>query len=318
MATRPADLPSAAAVGPNLRRPVLLALLLMGVAATGAAPIFVRASEVGPSATGFWRLALAMPVFLCWQMWARPAGGRGGIPARAIRWPLVLAGIAYGLDLALWNASIHLTTAANATLLANLAPVFVVLIGWLAWRDRPDGRLLTALGLALGGALLLVGEGFALGPDRLQGDLLATATAFFYALYLLGMHRARRDADAASAMLWSGRVTMAVLLAAAVVQGERILPSSLQAWWPLLGIALVCHVGGQATIALAMAGLPAAYASVVLLFQPVSGAVLGWLVLGETLSSMQVAGGAVVLSGILLLARSGRPAGTASKTGKTC
>lgn len=299
------------------RRTAMFVLLLVGVAATGAAPVFVRASEVGPSATGFWRIALALPVFLLWQMRARPAGRLELIPPRSTHWPLIFAGAAYGLDLAFWNASIHLTTAANATLLANLAPVFVVLIGWLVWRDRPDARLLTALGLTLAGALLLVGEGFSLGSDRLNGDLLATATAVFYALYLLGMHRARSEASAASAMLWSGFVTMAVLLAAAVLQGERIVPATLEGWGPLLAVALVCQVGGQATIALAIAGLPTSYASVGVLFQPVSGAILGWLILGEHLSSLQLIGGAVVLFGILLLARSREPA-AASQSVKTC
>jgi len=66
-----------------------------------------------------------------------------------------------------------------------------------------------------------------------------------------------------------------------------------------LGLGLV-HIGGQGSIAWAMGRLPAALASVVVLVQPVVAAYAGWLLFGEALGPLQVAGAAVALSGVVL------------------
>jgi drug/metabolite transporter (DMT)-like permease len=68
----------------------------------------------------------------------------------------------------------------------------------------------------------------------------------------------------------------------------------------LLALAAVSHVGGQGLIAYALAGLPAAFASVGLLVQPVAATLFAWLLLGERCSGLQALGGAIVLGGILL------------------
>ena len=50
------------------------------------------------------------------------------------------------------------TSVTNATLLANLASIFVTLAAWLLWRQRPRGEFLAGLGAALAGVFLLAGE----------------------------------------------------------------------------------------------------------------------------------------------------------------
>jgi drug/metabolite transporter (DMT)-like permease len=71
----------------------------------------------------------------------------------------------------------------------------------------------------------------------------------------------------------------------------------------LLGLAWITHAGGQGLIAYALAHLPAAFSSVGLLFQPVMAAAFAWVLLGEPVALLQIAGGVVVLAGIYLASR---------------
>src|SRR5689334_25352964 len=94
-----------------------LALLIAGATFIARSPIFVRLSEAGPTATAFWRTALALPALWPLFLAERPAAR----PAAAPRLLLAAAGLAFAGDLAFWHASIGLTSVANSTLLANLA-----------------------------------------------------------------------------------------------------------------------------------------------------------------------------------------------------
>ena len=283
-----------------------LPALIAGAVAIGFAPIFVRLSEVGPSATAFWRLLLALPVLLAWAGVA--GGGRARDEGNARDWrPLALAGLCFTGDLVLWHWSIRFTSVANSTLEANLASVFVVLFGWLAFGQRVSRRFGLAMLVALGGTAILVGHNARFSPTTLRGDLLGVATAVFYAGYLLSVRAARtRGWSTATIMAASGVVTAATLLPIALLSGEQMLPVSARGWLTLAGLAAVSHLGGQSLIAYALAGLPASFASVGLLVQPATAAVAAWVLLGETLTVGQMAGGVLLLVGILLARRETR------------
>jgi drug/metabolite transporter (DMT)-like permease len=276
-----------------------LPALLAGATAIGFAPIFVRLSQAGPSATAFWRLALALPVLYAMMAtgnarnssYRRPGSGRDY--AR-----LSLAGLFFAGDLAFWHWSIRFTSVANATLLANFAPIFVTLGAWLLFKQR------VSLGFALGMLVALLGTGFIVGsslsfdPGRLLGDAFGLVTAVFYGAYLLAISRLRLEYSTGTVMTWSGAVSCLALLPVALLFRENILPFNWQGWMVLLGLALVSHAGGQSLIAFALAHLPASFSAVTLLVQPVMAAVFAWLILSEALHPWQALGGALVLAGI--------------------
>src|SRR5919199_371644 len=131
--------------------PPALAALLTGATCIALSPIFVRLADVGPSASAFWRVALAAPL-----LWPLARLGARSRPGRAA-WPMLLAaGFAFAGDLGFWHWSIRFTSVANSTLLANLASIFVTLAAWLFWRERPSARFLLGLAAALAGVMLLV------------------------------------------------------------------------------------------------------------------------------------------------------------------
>ncbi len=206
----------------------------------------------------------------------------------------------FALDLGFWHYGIRFTTVANATILANLSPVFVTAGAWLMLRERPGRGFLAGLALALAGTWALAeGRGGAMVPHPVLGDALSVATAVWYAAYMLTVRYARARISATQVMLWSTATGAPLLLVAALALHERVLPSSAAGWWACAGLGAV-HVAGQGAIAWALGRLPAATASVAVLVQPALAAALGWLIFAEPLGPLQMAGGLMALAGVAL------------------
>jgi drug/metabolite transporter (DMT)-like permease len=287
--------------------------LLAGGCAIAFAPIFVRLSDTGPLASAFWRTALATPLLWMWLLMGpspRPSPrGEGDAPSPLGEGQgggkhfgaLILAGLFFAADLGVWHFSIIYTSVANSTLLANLAPIFVTLAGWLIWKRRVTRTFLVGMFVAIAGMFVLVGPNFALGGTRLLGDALGALTAVFYAGYMLSIKDAR-DARASTArlMAWSTAISAAALLPVALLAPQPFLPASAAGWLPLFGLAIVSQILGQGLIAYAFAHLPASLSSVSLLIQPVVAALAAWMIFAEPVGPMQFAGGAIVLAGIWL------------------
>ncbi|HSQ05808.1 MAG TPA: DMT family transporter, partial [Burkholderiales bacterium] len=251
-----------------------------------------------PVATAFWRAFLALPLLWLWAVLQRAPS-----PAADTHSPfhlLVLAGLFFAGDLAVWHWSIVLTSVANATLLANLAPIFVTLAAWALYRLAPTWLFTFGMAIALAGMALLIRGDFTLGTREVLGDVLGIVTAMFYAGYQLTVSRLRSSISTARVMAWSSTITSVVLLPIALVSESTLLPTTPGGWIFVAGLALIAQVAGQSLIAYAMAHLSALFSSVGLLLQPVVAAVLAWLLLGEPLGIVQLAGGALVLLGIAL------------------
>ncbi len=288
--------------GPSSASRFAFPALLVGAAALGFSPIAVRLSELGPSATAFHRVALALPLLWLVSRLTANADERGPA-ARVDARGMVLAGLFFAADLALWHWSIHLTSVANATLFSNFAPIFVTAGAWLFLRERISGRFVAGLAAAMLGALLLMRGTAAVGTRALTGDLLGLSTAIFYGGYLVTMKDLRERHSAAVLMLWTGVPMAGALLVVALASGESLWPETARGWTVLVALAWLSHAGGQGLIAWALKHLPASFSSVTLLLQPVVAAVLAWAWLAEPLGGWQAAGGALVLAGILVARR---------------
>ena len=166
--------------------------LLAGGCAIAFAPIFVRLSETGPVASAFWRCALATPLLWIWAWRESPSPPGAGPGEGHKQWgALILAGLFFAGDLGVWHFSILFTSVATSTVLANLAPIFVTLFGWLVWKTRVTGMFLVGMVAAIVGMFVLVGPEFRQGGQPLLGDLLGALTGAFYGGYMLAVKVAR-------------------------------------------------------------------------------------------------------------------------------
>lgn len=276
------------------------AALFLGAVAMGVSPVLVRvvSPEVGPFASAFWRVVLALPALYAWmriEEAARPHLVRAAFAPAAL-----LAGLAFAGDLVFWHRAILGTTVANATFFATTAPVFVVLFAWVALGRRPAARTLAGLGLCLAGGAALIGQSVQVDPARLAGDRDGVVTAVFFALYFLAVERARaRGLGAARVTFVASCVTALALLGIVLAAETRpVLPQTATGLAGLVALALLSHAGGQGLLSVALGRLPAAFSSLVIFLEAVAAAALGWLVLGEALSLPQALGGALIFLGI--------------------
>jgi drug/metabolite transporter (DMT)-like permease len=240
-------------------------------------------------------VALALPLLGLLML---PKGGLSSMRKPGLSW-LLLAGGFFAGDLAVWHQSIRLTSVANATLLANVAPVFVALASFLIFGERFRAGFIAGLGLALGGAAVLVSNSLRLGHGTALGDVCGMIAALFYSGYLLVVSRERSRYSTIEVMFWTTLMTAVLLLPMTLLFGETLLPQSLGGWLVLLGLALLSHVLGQGLIAYALAHLPTSFSAVGLLVQPVAAAIFAWTLLGEAFAARQVVGGAIVLVGVV-------------------
>jgi drug/metabolite transporter (DMT)-like permease len=268
-------------------------LLVSGAIAIGFAPIFVRIASTGPTATAFWRMALAVPVL--WII-SRRQITPGGLALRSL-W-IWIAGIAFALDLTAWHFSIRLTSVANATLLANCAVLLVPLFAWLLLHREVRQSTIAYGALAFAGIGLLSSPSLHTAGEQLLGDALALLTAVFYAIYLVVVAAARERIAAASLALASSLLSSLALVVFVPLAGEKLLPDIARDWLWLAGLAMISQVFGQTAIAHAMGRIPPAQAAIGLLIQPVSAALFAWVLFNESLSSLQLLGGALVLISI--------------------
>lgn len=256
----------------------------------------MRLVDVGTTAAAFWRVTLALP--LLWLLWFPRRAPRTAESVARLPW-LILAGVFFAADLAVWHRSIHYTSVANSTLLANLSPIFVTAAAVWLFGERINARFVGGLVLALAGSAVLVADSFTVSPQTVLGDLLGVVAALFYSGYLLGVSRLRRHASAVEVMWWTTLACAAALLPLTLLLGEPLWPQSARGWWMLMGLALVSQIAGQGLIAWALAHLPASFSSVSLLVQPVAAAVFAWILLAEPFGALQALGGAIVLGGIV-------------------
>ncbi|MEQ1617274.1 MAG: DMT family transporter [Terricaulis sp.] len=283
----------------NPRARAVLAALT-GAALIGLAPIGIRLSELGPQATNFWRFAFALPILALWGL-GRPAPSK-----RDLAW-LMLAGVLFGLELSLWAAALGLTTIANATLLANMTPVFAALFAWVLFKEQLKPLALAGGAVALVGAVTLTLARVRAGQGHVEqgwlGDALGFSAAFGYAGYLLIVRALGARVGVGAIMLWASLAAMVFTFCLSAAIEDALLPRTWRGWAIVVGLGLIVQAGGQGLIAYGVARLPIIVSTVLLWMQPLAAAGLSWALFGEALGPMALAGAALVLGGIYFVQR---------------
>jgi drug/metabolite transporter (DMT)-like permease len=276
--------------------------LATGILSLGMTAMFVRWANAPGPVTGFYRLALATtltaPLFVYNNQRERTR-----IPRALLLVPL-LGGLFAAGDFALWNTSVLYTTASNATLLGNTAPLWVALAAWLFFRERLRLDFWLGLALALTGAVFIVGRDFLLHPTLGLGDLMACGAAVFYAAYMLTTQHGRASLDAFRYWWLASLSASFGLLMISLAMGLNLTDYPTTSWMIFLISAVVSQIIGYLSISYALGHLPAAVVSPTMIGQPIVTTILAIPLLGETPSAFQVAGGIIALAGIYLVNQS--------------
>ena len=228
-------------------------------------------------------------------------------PTRRDRWTFAWMGIVgFGAAFILGNWGIAASTATNAALLIVVEPVSLMLLGPALLGERLTRREALAAALAVGGALLVVVNGIPGVTEQLvphwRGDLLLVLSGLAYASYsLLGRRVLDRHAAGrvtASSILW-GALAMLPLALGEWLAGRR----PVWTWAAVAGtlyLALVVTALGYLVWNWALRRVKAARAAIFLCIQPVAGALLGVVLLGEPLTVFTLLGGGLIVGGLAL------------------
>jgi drug/metabolite transporter (DMT)-like permease len=282
----------------TLRAYLALAIAIAGIAWSA---LFVRWAAVPGTVSAFYRVAIAGIVLAAWR------GMRGGTRpiSRRAAWVAVAGGVFFALDLALWNTAVLKTQAAVASILGNNTPIFVGIMSWLVLRQRPRRSFWIGLALSLAGCLLIISTNLQrdAASGSLTGDLLALVASVFFAAYLIVTERVRQSMDTLTMNALAIAGSVGTLLAIALVLRLPLTGFTPQTWVALAGLGLVSQLMAYYALVYALGHLPATITSVGLLAQVPCTAALAWLLLGEPLTPLQIAGGGVVLAGIYVVNR---------------
>lgn len=285
-----------------------VATALVSAAAFATSGAFGKSLLVGgwsPGAVVTMRIALAAVVLLAPALWS--LRGRWGA-LRRNGWLVVgygLTGVA-GCQLAYFNAVTHLSVGV-ALLLEYLAPVLIV--GWLWARHGQRPRRLTAIGVALAVAgLLLVLDVLDGGSVGTVGVLWGLGAAVCLVLYFLLADHVGDDVPPL-ALAGGGLLVGALSLGLAGWLGilgmtrgaERVpLGGVVVPWWvPVLVIALVAAAFAYVTGIAAVRLLGAKVASFVALTEVLFAVLFAWLVLAELPTLVQLLGGVLIVAGLV-------------------
>lgn len=296
--------------------PAVLLAAILGISISGP---LARLSTAAPLAIAAWRLTLAMGLI---TLLLAVTGSWREYRTLSRRDLLIALGAGAMLALHFWSwiTSITLTTVAASVVLVNLHPVVIVAGSALFLHEHPTRHQVAGIAIAMLGAVV-VGYGDSGGttaaPNALLGDLLAllgAATVGVY--YLVGRSLRQRLTLWPYVGLVYGAGLMVVLLLA-TLSGTPLWPQPAREMWIFTGIALGPMMLGHTGFNWSLRYVPAYVVSLAILAEPVGATLLAAFLprIAETPSAWTVAGGAVILGGLVIgtLSEKKRPAEDATE-----
>jgi drug/metabolite transporter (DMT)-like permease len=274
----------------------------LGASTIAFSAIFIALADTGEGTAAAFRCIYALPALAL--LAARERRDFGRRPLRDRRFPLY-AGVLFGADLTLWNFSIADVGAGLSTVLGNLQVVIVPLIAFLALGERPERRIIYAIGPSVLGIALISGvlESGAYGDHPVRGTIYGLLTGAAYAFFILLLRQGNVDQRRPAGPLFDATLVGA---ASAIVMGAAVGALDLVPSWPAHGwlalLAITSQVLGWMLISISLPRLSAALNSLILTIQPVGSVILGVIILGESPTLLQLAGTVLVLSALLAVA----------------
>jgi len=277
--------------------------MLGSIAFSGKAIIVKLAYRYGVDAVTLimYRMLFALPLFALLAWWA----GRGRDALTRRDW-LVVTGLGFsGYYLAsfLDFAGLAYITAGLERLILYLNPTLVLAIGVVVFRRRPSRRQLVALAVSYCGVLVAFGHEISFqGGGAVVGGALVFASAISYAIYLVA---SGEEVKRLGALRLTGLATT-IACFFCIAQFFVLRPASLLVQpMPVYGLSLVngifCTIFPVFMTMAAVQRIGATTASQAGMIGPVSTLFLGWALLGEPITTVQLAGTGLVLGGIYLL-----------------
>ena len=286
-----------------------MAFVVASASAFGAMAIFARyAYRDGVDTTTL--LALRFTIAGAILVAASAAAGASWPRGRDLATLVALGAVGYAGQAASFFTALTLAPAGLVALLLYLNPAIVALLA--AWRGHEQlaPRTSVALAIALAGTALTVGPALAGGPGGVHpaGIAFGVLSALIYAVYIVvstGVAARVEPLVMSTVVIASATVPFAAL---ALARGPS-LPAGATGWTAVAAIALVSTVAAISWFFAGLKRIGPTRASTLSTVEPAVTVALAALVLDERIASVQLAGGALILAAVMLLAKEVRARG---------
>ena len=206
----------------------------------------------------------------------------------------VLAGFCYFVQGTLFMCANKYTTAANATVLQNTSPLWIILFNAVLYHKRPTRlEAITCGCLFLGVAVAFAGN---MGGGGWLGNLFALTSAVFYA----GVFFLSKDANADPLESLCLGNAMYLPLVPLCLMNETVLTTTPGEWGFLIAFAALSGVGAWLCFTVGIKHTSALQANFITMSEPVMAPIWTFLVLGETLPPLSFVGCVFVIGTLLM------------------
>ena len=270
--------------------------LFIGILSISLFPVIVAMKLTPGLTSAFYRMAIAATALLGYVTITKSLK----VPSVQTGLLAALCGMLFAADIAFWNLSIQLTTATQGTLLTNLSPIWVGVIAFLFFKNKPRRSFWLGTLFAIAGIVVFIGVDVFLNLSFDKGFIFGVLSGFFYALYILLSKEVLNKMEVVSFITVSSTSSALFLLVINIVAAQPLWGFSTDAWISLLIQGLVSQLLAWLLISYATKRMRATRLSLSLLSQVVFASILAWIFIGEVITYEKAIGGALILLGIAI------------------
>ena len=212
--------------------------------------------------------------------------------------PIIVCGVLFATDIAVWNISIQHSSATQATLLTNLSPIWVGVFSLLFLSFRPRKSFWLGTLIALVGMTVFVGVNTILNLQLDFAFFLGILSGVLYALYILVSKRVLEKMEVITFITYSMIVSTVFLFIVNVIFGEQFFGFSNNGWISLIVQGIVCQLIAWLLISYATQNMRATRVSLSLLSQAIFATILAAIFVNEKITNIQMMGSVIILAGI--------------------
>lgn len=284
-------------------------ILAIGVLMTSTSAIFIRLSFAIANQSGInFSLFLAASRLLVTAFFLLPSwrNFRKNPQSSSAYYYAIAAGICLALHFATWISSLSFTSIAAATTLVTTNPIWVALLSWFWWREKPKRLVIGGIMIALLGSFLIALGDYNTGENYrnpLLGDALALIGSWLASLYLLLGREAQKQGLTIGQYILVAYTTAALcLLPLPLFSGRGYLDYPPLVYLLVLLMAIFPQLIGHTSINWAVNWISPTIVTLAILFEPLGSSFLGWLVFQEIPPLTVMTGGLIVLAGVAIAA----------------
>jgi drug/metabolite transporter (DMT)-like permease len=307
------------------RRALGVLLVIVSACGFGSGALFAKpvyALGVGWLTLLAWRFAIGAGLAWAWLLLVHGRDDRVGRLSRRSSIVAVALGLLYVGNSGTYYAGLETVSASLAALIVYIYPALVAVLSLRFGRRLEGGRAWLALVLAMAGVALAVGGIDPGGAAPIAGLLLIVASPVIYSVWIIlaarlsgerrGVAGAQMNpeppvarmsgADAAATVALMMTATAIVYWLAALGTGTAVTPDRIPAgaWIWLVAVGVVATFVAIQTFYAGAGRIGAAEAALVSTIEPPYTVVLAALLLHEQLRPIQLAGGALIIAGVLI------------------